>query len=181
MSKIGKQPIEIPQNVKVSLENQILFVEGPKAKLEYKLPRVLAIENTDSKLIITRKKESDRARALHGTSRAVIDNMVKGVSDGWTKTLEMVGTGYRAETTGKVLNLTVGYSHPVEIKAPEGISFKVEKSIITVEGADKVLVGELAARIRAVRPPEPYKGKGIKYTDEVIRRKAGKAAKAGGA
>jgi large subunit ribosomal protein L6 len=177
MSKIGKEPIDIPQNVKVTVDGRKILVEGPKGKLEYDLPREISGENKDDQFIVSRKKETDRAKALHGTSRAVISNMVKGVSDGWAKTLELVGIGYRADTTGKILNLTVGYSHPVEVKAPEGITFKVEKSNITVEGSDKVLVGEVAAKIRAARPPEPYKGKGIKYIDEVIRRKAGKAAK----
>jgi large subunit ribosomal protein L6 len=179
MSKIGKQPIDLPEGVKVSIEGQTVLVEGTRGKLEYKLPRELSVEKKDSQLSLARKKETDRARALHGTSRAIIANMVKGVHEGWAKTLELVGTGYRADTTGKVLNLTVGYSHPVTMEAPEGVSFKVEKSNITVEGADKVMVGEIAAKIRAVRPPEPYKGKGIKYIDEVIRRKAGKAAKTG--
>jgi large subunit ribosomal protein L6 len=177
MSKIGKQPIDLPQEVSVNVDGQSVTVDGPRGKLVYKLPRLLVIENTDSTLVVKRKKENDKARTLHGTSRAVLYNMIKGVTEGWSKTLELVGTGYRADTTGKVLNLTVGYSHPVEIKAPEGIGFKVEKSNITVEGVDKVLVGEVAAKIRAVRPPEPYKGRGIKYIDEIVRRKAGKAAK----
>jgi large subunit ribosomal protein L6 len=118
---------------------------------------------------------------MHGTWRAIIANMAKGVSEGWSKQLELVGTGYRAEGSERDLTLTVGYSHPVEIKAPEGISFSIEKTLITVEGIDKELVGQVAAKIRNVRPPEPYKGKGIKYIDEVVRRKPGKAAKAQGA
>ena len=122
-----------------------------------------------------------KTKAMHGTTRALIANMVKGVTEGWSKGLELVGTGFRAETSGKQLTLNVGFSHQVKIDAPEGITFRVEKSDITVEGQDKELVGLVADKIRSVRPPEPYKGKGIKYKDEVIRRKAGKAAKAQGA
>ena len=118
---------------------------------------------------------------MHGTYRSLLANMVNGVTEGWSRRLELVGTGYRADTTGKILNLTVGFSHPVKVDAPEGISFKVEKSDILVEGIDKVVVGQTAAKIRGIRPPEPYKGKGIRYKEEIVRRKPGKAAKAGGA
>jgi large subunit ribosomal protein L6 len=131
----------------------------------------------DDQMRVSTLKKNPKTKALHGTIRALIANMIKGVVDGWSKTLELVGTGYRAELSGKTLILTVGYSHPVEIEAPSGIDLKVEKTSITVEGIDKELVGHIADKIRSVRPPEPYKGKGIKYSDEVIRRKAGKAAK----
>ncbi len=177
MSKIGNTPISIPQGVSVKSENGRVIVEGPKGTLERELPKGILVEVKDGEALLSAEKESDRLNALHGTYRAIIANMVKGVADGWSKVLELVGTGYRAEGQGKKLILTVGYSHPVELEMPEGVSFNVEKTTITVEGMDKESVGQTAAKIRAVRPPEPYKGKGIKYQNEYIRRKAGKAAK----
>ena len=126
------------------------------------------------------QKQSPSATALHGTTRAILANAVLGVTDGWKKTLELIGAGYKVETNGQELTLNVGFSHPVKFKAPEGIAFKVEKTLITIEGKDKEIVGQVAATIRAIRPPEPYKGKGIKYQDEAIRRKAGKAVKTAG-
>ena len=134
----------------------------------------------DGNLLISSKDKSKLGRALYGTIRSLVSNMVKGVSQGWSKTLELVGTGYRAEVSGDTLVLSVGYSHPVKIEAPKGITFKVMKNEVTVEGVDKELVGQISARIREVKPPEPYKGKGISYKGEKIRRKAGKAAKAVG-
>jgi large subunit ribosomal protein L6 len=179
MSKVGKAPIEIPDNVEVAVDGNTVSVKGPRGELARGFPSSITVKVEGSKVVVEAKNKS--AIAMHGTSRALIANMVKGVSEGWTKELEMVGTGYRAETKGNDLVLTVGYSHPVTIEGPEGISFKVEKLNITVEGVDKELVGQVAAKIRAIRPPEPYKGKGIKYKDEVVRRKPGKAAKAAGA
>lgn len=151
-------------------------VSGPKGTLEEKLPRGVEVEVKDGVMNVTVKGKSKIDSSNHGTVRALLNNDVIGVSKGWSRQLELVGTGFRAEVRGKLLVLTVGYSHTVDLEAPEGISFKVEKTIITVEGIDKELVGQTAANIRSVRPPEPYKGKGIKYVDEVIRRKAGKAA-----
>lgn len=179
MSKIGKLPVTLPSGVSVEINGKNVMVRGPKGSLSIILPQTLDAELGDNDLIINRKDESDQTLADHGTNRAIIANFVKGVSEGWSKTLEIVGTGYRSEVRGKDLVLTVGYSHPVTITAPEGIDFKVEKSDVTVSGIDKELVGLIAARVRAVRPPEPYKGKGIRYKDEVVRRKAGKAAKTG--
>lgn len=178
MSKVGKQPIDIPNSVEVKIDGKKIDVKGPKGSLDIKLPRLVEAQVKDDQIIVTVKKDSDKAKALHGTYRSHVANMVHGVTDGWTKKLEMVGTGYRAEVTGNTLVLTVGYSHPVEMDIPEGINAKVEKLDITLDGIDKESVGQFAASIRSVRPPEPYKGKGIRYKDEVVRRKPGKAAKA---
>lgn len=177
MSKIGKLPIEIPQGVNVEIESGTVKITGPKGIMEMKIDRDIEVKRQDTSLVIATKRTNERSASIHGTTRALISNMVRGVVDGWSKKLELVGTGYRAETTGSTLTLSVGFSHPVKVEAPEGINFKVEKTEITVEGFDKELVGQISATIRAIRPPEPYKGKGIKYKDEIIRRKAGKAAK----
>ncbi|MCH7729931.1 50S ribosomal protein L6 [Patescibacteria group bacterium] len=181
MSRIGKQPIELPSGVSVEVSGKVVFVRGPKGSLDKKLPDGIEVVVKNSEVKVEKKKNTLKTKALHGTLRALINNMVRGVSEGWTKELELVGTGYRAEAVGPDLVLNVGYSHSVKIQAPEGIFFKVQKTEIIIEGVDKELVGQIAAKIRAVRPPEPYKGKGIKYKDEVIRRKPGKAAKGEGA
>jgi large subunit ribosomal protein L6 len=181
MSKIGKQPVKLPKEVDFKVVGGLIKITGPKGSLERKLPREILVEEKNGEIVVKRKKENKKAKSLHGTIRAHIANMIQGVTKGWLKELELVGTGYRAELKGKDLILTVGYSHPVEIRAPEDINFKVERTSIAVEGIDKEKVGEIAARIRAVRPPEPYKGKGIRYKDEVVRRKPGKAAKTVGA
>ena len=178
MSKIGQQPIEIPGGVTVEINSNTVNVVGPKGTLSVNFTKDIQVKLEDGKVLVGITKESKIAKSNWGTIRMLISNMIKGVSDGWTKQLELIGTGYRSEVNGDTLVLTVGYSHPVNIKAPEGITFKVEKSVITVEGIDKQVVGQVAANIRAARPPEPYKGKGVKYIDEIVRRKAGKAAKA---
>lgn len=175
MSKIGKQPVPVLGST-VEVSGREVKVSGPKGNLALHLPRGIEVEVKDGMVNVTRKSNAKSDMANHGTIRALINNNIKGVTTGWSKQLELVGTGFRAEVAGKTLSLTVGYNHPVKIEAPEGITFKVEKAIITVEGANREVVGQVSAVIRAVRPPEPYKGKGIKYTDEVIRRKAGKAA-----
>jgi large subunit ribosomal protein L6 len=180
MSRVGKLPVQIPDGVKVDIEKNVVKVTGPKGNLEWKFPRTINVKVVDGSVKVSSKGHTKSAKSMHGTSRALIFNMIKGVTEGWSKVLELVGVGYRASVSGNTLSLTVGFSHPVEIEAPEGITFKVEKSDITVEGIDKELVGLVSSRIRAVRPPEPYKGKGIKYKDEEIVRKAGKAAKATG-
>jgi large subunit ribosomal protein L6 len=181
MSKIGKQPVEL-SGATVEIADRKVKISGPKGSLSVNIPRGIEVEVKDGEVVVTRKGNAKSEVANHGTIRALINNNVKGVTTGWSKQLELVGTGFRAEVAGKTLILTVGYSHTVNIEAPEGITFKVEKTIITVEGYNREVVGQVSANIRAVRPPEPYKGKGIKYTDEVIRRKAGKAAtKASGA
>lgn len=176
MSKIGKLPIQIPAGVTVEVNGQTVKTVGPKGTIERNIARPVSVEVKDGQVLVTVKGNSKSSMSLHGTTRALINNDVKGVSAGWSKQLELVGTGFRPELSGKTLSLTVGYSHPVKIEAPVGITFKTEKMIVTVKGVDRELVGQVAANIRAVRPPEPYKGKGIKYTDEIIRRKPGKAA-----
>ena len=180
MSRIGKLPVEIPQGVSVDISGSHVKTTGPKGTLERYLPREVSVKVEGGRLFVEIKKENDRAKAMHGTTRAILANDVKGVTEAWVKNLELVGTGYRAEVSGKTLSLLVGFSHPVKFEAQPGITFRVEKTDVFIEGADKELVGQVAAKIRAARPPEPYKGKGIKYKDEVIRRKAGKAAKAMG-
>jgi large subunit ribosomal protein L6 len=177
MSRIGKLPVELPETVKAEISGGTVKISGPKGELERQIPKEVGVVQKEGSLVVELKSKSKFARSLYGTIRAHLANMVKGVTDGWSKELEMVGAGYRAQVDGNKLVLTIGFSHPVEIEAPEGIEFKVEKTKITIEGIDKEKVGEVSAKIRAVRPPEPYKGKGIKYIDEVITRKPGKAAK----
>jgi large subunit ribosomal protein L6 len=176
MSKIGRQPILIPEGVTAEVNGRTVKVNGPKGTLEKTLPVGIDVEVKEGKVLVSAKRSGKFTTSLHGTTRALIANDINGVLKGWSKQLELVGTGFKAEVTGSTLSLTVGYSHPIKIEAPGGIGFKVEKNIVTIEGVDRELVGRMAANIRGVRPPEPYKGKGIKYVDEIIRRKAGKAA-----
>lgn len=181
MSRIGKTPIELPSGVTVEINGQDVTVTGSKGKLMRRIHKGILVEQVANQLLVKLSKDRDNLKPFYGTERALLANMVKGVSEGWSKKLELIGTGYRAEAGNNNLTLTVGYSHPVKLTAPEGISFKVEKNVIILEGIDKEVVGQMSAKIRNVRPPEPYKGKGIKYVGEVIRRKAGKAAKTAGA
>jgi len=182
MSRIGKKPILIPKNVEIKINGDEISAKGPKGELSLSLPSELSISLKESgaegkegqELTIGVKKKTKRSPALWGLFRSLAFNLVLGVSDGFEKKLEINGVGYRASVEGKKIILNIGFSHPVEVEAPNGIEFKVEKNIITVSGADKQLVGQTAAKIRAQRKPEPYKGKGIKYLDEVIRRKSGK-------
>lgn len=176
MSKIGKQPVAIIEGAKVEVQGKHVKVIGPKGEMEVTLPREIEAKVEDGKVEVSRKGDSKQSLSLHGTFRSLINNMVKGVTTGWQKKLELVGTGFRAEVSGNTLSLIVGFSHPVKIEAPRGITFKVEKNVVTVDGFDREIVGQVSANIRAVKPPEPYKGKGIKYIDEVVRRKPGKAA-----
>lgn len=178
MSKIGKQPIKLPSGVTVEVNGSTVVVSGPKGKLTKIFDPVAKVSVSEGEVKVAVSKEDKRSLAIWGTTRNVIANMIIGVSEGWSKKLELVGTGYRAEVRSNTLVLTVGYSHTIDIVAPEGITFKVEKNVITVDGYDKEVVGQISANIRATREPEPYKGKGVKYMNEVIRRKAGKAAKA---
>lgn len=178
MSKIGKQPVLVPQGVNVAVEDMHVSVAGPKGNLVFNLRPEINVELKESNVLVTRKNETKLAKSLHGLTRSVIANMVKGVQDGHQKVLELVGVGYRATKQGENLVLNVGYSHPVVIDQIPGIQIDTKENKIIISGADKVLVGETAAKIRRVRPPEPYKGKGIKYEGEHIRRKAGKAQKA---
>jgi large subunit ribosomal protein L6 len=181
MSRIGKLPIALPAGVKVAFEGSLMKVSGPQGALELPLRTEVKVEVKDSQIQVTRIDDTRTPKALHGLTRTLIANMVKGVTEGFQKKLDIVGVGYKADVQGSMLNLALGYSHPVKYELPKGISATVEKQTsITVKGADKQLVGQVAADIRAFRKPEPYKGKGIKYSDEVIRRKAGKAGKAGG-
>jgi len=180
MSRIGRLPIRLPEGVSLDVAGRLVKVTGPKGTLERRIPSQIVVEKKEDLVVVVAKGKSKRVKALHGTTRANLANMVHGVSEGWSKTLELVGTGYKAEGAGSTLILSVGYSHPVKIDAPNGISFKIEKTEVIIEGTNKELVGQTAAKIRGVRPPEPYKGKGIKYKDEIIRRKPGKAARAEG-
>ena len=178
MSRIGKKPIKIPEGVDVKIDNNSVTVTGSKGELSQKFRPEVNFEIKDGMVFVkVNNSEEKNGRALWGLSRALLANMIVGVSQGFEKKLEVTGVGYRASVSGKKLILNVGYSHPVEFDIPENIEIKVEKNIIIVSGVDKQLVGEVAARIRDIRKPEPYKGKGIKYADEVIRRKAGKVVK----
>lgn len=174
MSRIGKLPIEIPEKVEIKIEGNRLTAKGPKGQLTREFSPLLSVQQEDNQIVVKRKSDQRQERALHGLTRSLINGMVEGVTKGFEKKLTMVGVGYNAKLKGKDLELEVGYSHPVLIKAPTAIEFEVEKTNITVKGIDKQQVGEIAAKIRAVRKPEPYKGKGIKYADEQIRRKVGK-------
>jgi len=182
MSNVGKVQIKIPEDVNIELHDTLIKVKGLKGELSRELPNEVTVVKEDNIIKVSRKSEDKKARELHGLIRALISNMVQGVSDGFEKKLKMVGVGYKAQVEGDKITLNVGFSHPVEIEAPKGISFKVEKNtMITISGIDKELVGRLAAKIRAIKKPEPYKGKGIMYDGEKIRRKAGKALKSAGA
>lgn len=183
MSRIGKQPINIPSEIQIKIEGDLISVKGPKGEISRKIHNLVIVSEKDSSIIVEPKNDTKEARALQGTFRALINNMVKGAKDGFEKVLVYEGIGFRSEVksdssveSGKVLELGVGFTHPVRIAAPKGVDFKTEKNQITISGADKELVGQTAANIRKVKPPEPYKGKGIRYKDEVILRKAGKKA-----
>jgi len=178
MSRIGKLPIIITQAVKIERDGAKMTVTGPKGTVEFTVPRQVTVKEEAGQLVVEIKGSDKLSQALHGTVRAILANNVKGVTEGWVKKMELVGTGFRAEVAGDLLTLTLGFSHPVKVVAPEGITFKVEKNVITVEGADRAKVGQICAEIRGKKPPEPYKGKGILYQGEKVRRKAGKAAKA---
>ena len=179
MSRIGRMPVVIPQGVDVKVDGSNVKVKGPKGEIERTLPTEMIITIEEGQIKVARPSDLSFHRALHGMTRALINNMVVGVSTGFVKVLEINGVGYRAEVDGKKLILYVGYSHPVVVDPPNGISFETDARTrqIRVMGYDKELVGQIAANIREIRPPEPYKGKGIKYLDEKIRRKAGKAGK----
>ncbi len=179
MSRIGLMPIPLPKGVTVNIEGSTVQVKGPKGELVRTLNPEMQIKLEDNRLLVERPTDQRRHRQLHGLTRTLVNNMVLGVSQGFTRKLEIEGVGYRAEIQGKNLVLNVGFSHPVVVEPPPGISFEVEKGtrVFSVLGADKEMVGEMAARIRRIRPPEPYKGKGIRYQGEHVRRKAGKAGK----
>ncbi|MEL6228514.1 MAG: 50S ribosomal protein L6 [Cyanobacteria bacterium J06627_3] len=178
MSRIGKKPVPVPSGVTVSVDSQSVVVKGPKGELSLVLPGEVDIAQEGEQIVVTRQNDSRTARSCHGLSRTLIANMVEGVSKGFEKRLEIKGVGYRAAVKGKTLTMSLGYSHPVEFEPPAGIEFKVEGNTnVIVTGIDKELVGTVAAKIRDARPPEPYKGKGVRYLGEMVRRKAGKAGK----
>lgn len=180
MSRIGKRPIDIPNKVTVNIDGQHIAVKGPKGELDWVLPEQVKVEQEGEKIRVVRQDESRVARQRHGLSRTLVANMVHGVSQGFEKRLEIQGVGYRAQVQGRNLILNVGYSKPVEIVPPDGIQVTVENNTnVVIRGINKETVGDTAARIRAVRPPEVYKGKGIRYAGEIVRRKAGKAGKTG--
>ena len=180
MSRVGKKPITLPKGVQVNVDGLTVKVKGPKGELARTFAPPVTIELNGADVVVTRPSDAPAIRALHGTTRALIQNMVTGVNTGFAKSLVVEGVGYRAEMKGKQLVMALGYSHPVPVDPPAGISFAVDEKTktITVNGIDKELVGQVAADLRSWRPPEPYKGKGLRYTDERIRRKAGKAGKA---
>jgi large subunit ribosomal protein L6 len=179
MSRIGKKPISFPKNVKVSQSADVVKVEGPKGALFSKLPEGITVKIGDGSMMVERKSDEINARSYHGLTRTLIENMIKGVTAGFEKRLEISGVGYRAEPGDKSLKFILGFSSPVQYHIPKGINVKVDKQVnIVVSGIDKELVGRVAAEIRALKKPEPYKGKGIKYADEYIKRKAGKSATA---
>ena len=177
MSRIGKQPIAVPAGVTISIEPERVTVNGPRGELSERIPRAIQVEQNDGTVVVTRPTDRGEHRALHGLTRSLIANMVQGVTDGFEKRLEIQGVGYRAQLRGRDLELALGYSHPVSIKAPDGIEFEVpQPTRIVVKGASKQQVGEIAAIIRKQRKPEPYKGKGIRYEGEYVARKVGKRA-----
>ena len=177
MSRIGKKPIPVPSSVTVTVEPEVVRVAGPRGNLEERKNRAIEVRQEGEELLVTRPTDRSEHRALHGLTRSLVANMVEGVTSGFTKTLEIQGVGYRAQLRGRDLELALGYSHPVPIKAPEGIEFEVpQPTRVIVKGNSKQQVGEIAAIIRKQRPPEPYKGKGIRYEGEQVRRKVGKRA-----
>jgi large subunit ribosomal protein L6 len=181
MSRIGRLPITVPSGVDVTIDGRNVTVKGPKGTLSRALHPDITVSREDGTLVVTRPTEQKTHKQLHGLTRTLVNNMVVGVTDGYRKGLEITGVGYRAALNGKRLTLNLGYSHPIEIDPPDGISFELENPTrLAVVGIDKELVGQIAAKVRATRKPEPYKGKGVRYSGEYIRRKAGKAGKIGG-
>ena len=180
MSRIGRMPIAIPSGVNVKVQGRSVVVEKGKVSLTHALPAGIGVAVESNAVSFTREGDTRQLRALHGLTRALVANAVKGVHQSFTRELEIVGIGYKAQVQGRVLNLSLGFSHPIDFPIPEGIEIKVDKQTrLIVSGADRQLVGQVAAEIRSLRPPEPYKGKGVKYVDEVIKKKAGKAGKTG--
>jgi large subunit ribosomal protein L6 len=177
MSRIGRKPIPVPDGVKITVNDGVVRAEGPKGKLSQSIPSGVSVSMESNVLTVARDSDHRNVRALHGLTRSLIANMVNGVKDGFERKLEIVGIGYRCQLQGKALQLALGYSHPVIFPLPDGIQAEVERQVsITLRGADKALLGQTAAKLRALRKPDPYKGKGIKYADEHIRRKVGKKA-----
>ncbi len=175
MSRIGKQPITVPPQVKVEIKGQKISVEGPKGKLAWELPKRTSLKVDSGKIVVSRDGDDAQSKALHGLSRSLVNNMVKGVAEGYVKKLEIQGVGFKAAVTGKIVNLALGFSHPINYTIPDQIKVTVEENTkVTIEGPDKMLVGKVASEIRAYYPPEPYKGKGVRYAGEHVQRKEGK-------
>jgi large subunit ribosomal protein L6 len=175
MSRIGKQPIAIPPKVKVDVKGSKVFVEGPKGKLDMQIPRRTSVKIDGANVLVSRDGDDAEAKAMHGLGRALLNNLVKGVSEGYSKKLEISGVGFKAAVQGKVVNMSLGYSHPINYDIPDQIKVTVEENTkITIEGPSKQVVGQVAAELRSYYPPEPYKGKGVKYSDERVERKEGK-------
>lgn len=180
MSRIGRQPVTVPNGVTITVgDDNVVSVKGPKGELTRQFPPTITLDREDGTINVSRPNDEGKQRALHGLSRTLLNNMVVGVTDGFTKTLEVQGVGYRAQMQGSNLQLALGFSHPVVVAPPAGITFAVEGPRVNIQGIDKERVGQVAANIRKLRPPEPYKGKGIRYAGERVRRKAGKAGKVG--
>jgi large subunit ribosomal protein L6 len=180
MSRIGRKPVSIPQGVMVNIDGAVVRAEGPKGKLMQPVPAGLSAKLENNQLVISRSDDERKTRALHGLARALVANMVTGVKDGFERKLEIVGIGYRAQLQGRAIQLALGYSHPVIFPLPEGVTAEIDRQVsITLRGADKAVLGQTAAKLRALREPDPYKGKGIRYANEVVRRKVGKKAGAG--
>jgi len=181
MSRIGRQPVPVRQNVDIQIgDDNFVTVKGPKGQLQRQFPPTIRFAREADQIVVTRPNDEGKQRALHGLSRTLLNNMVVGVTDGFTVTLEVQGVGYRAQIQGQSLQMALGFSHPVIVEPPDGISFAVEGPRVLIQGIDKEQVGQVAANVRKLRPPEPYKGKGIRYLGERVRRKAGKAGKVGG-
>jgi len=180
MSRIGKRPLPLPKGVTLSQKPGTFSVKGPKGELSKLLPMGVTVKTEADKILVLRADDSRENRAKHGLVRAHLANMVKGVTDGWTRELEINGVGYRAEVAGDTMTMALGYSHPVVFKLPKGVAAKVDKNRLTLTSADRDLLGQTAAKVRELRAPEPYKGKGVKYVEEVIKRKVGKAGATGG-
>jgi large subunit ribosomal protein L6 len=178
MSRVGKKGIAIPKGVNVTVSKTDVAVKGPKGELKRKLPLGVSVQASASEVVVTRADDSRENRAKHGMLRALVANMVKGVTDGFERRLEINGVGYRADVSGQKLNMALGFSHPVVFELPKGVAAKVDKSVVILSSIDKEILGETASKIRAIRPPEPYKGKGIKYVEETIKRKVGKTGAA---
>jgi len=178
MSRIGRRPVAIPSGVQVALKDGVLSVKGPKGELKRPLPTLVAVKVDKAAVIVTRENDEPQTRARHGLVRALVNNMVEGVTKGFERKLEINGVGYKAEVAGDKMTLALGYSHPIVYHLPKGISAKVEKNLVTLTGSDRELLGQTAAKLRSFRPPEPYKGKGIKYLEEYIKRKVGKTGAA---
>ena len=180
MSRTGKLPVEFNKDVKVDINDGVFTVKGPRGELTHDFGKKMKISVSDNNILVERKDDSNEQKSLHGTTRSLIQNMVTGVTEGFEKSLEVVGVGFRVAKKDSILELNIGFSHPVNFQIPEGVEVNVAKNTINISGADKQLVGQVAANIRQFKKPEPYKGKGIKYVDEIVKRKAGKAAKAVG-